>query len=370
MILCCFLLKPFDFQVPFLSAAIKRFPNKNGVQITSGAGIKSTLPASKIYKAMMSGDGITIEAWVATKNITQKGLARIVSYSSTTKRRNFTLGQSGKDLILRLRTTQTNLNGMKPQARIKNVFKDGDIKQHIVGTYDFSKEKIYINGKKRLEIPGSGGMFSNWNNSYFLILGNELRGSRPWLGELYLVAVYNRALSEEEILKNYNAGRLFVKTSTNSFRNRIKDGLVVLYPFNEEGGNKVLDQSGSAHPLNLHMAISHQLTNNLFLSFNKKHILLNFRTLRDIIGNVLIFLPFGYLLHANARRKCNSSLKSLVFVLVSGTIFSLGIESLQYLSVARYSSIIDLFNNALGTALGAAIDNTIYKKALKNIVIP
>jgi hypothetical protein len=57
-----------------------------------------------------------------------------------------------------------------------------------------------------------GGDFSNWG-TYTLGLANEpdpSLGSRPWLGELYLVAIYDNALDQDQVLQNFNAGPTLV----------------------------------------------------------------------------------------------------------------------------------------------------------------
>jgi len=64
---------------------------------------------------------------------------------------------------------------------------------------------IYVDGT--VQASGTvGGDLSNWNGGYRLALANELTGNRPWLGELHLVAVFDRALSAAEVSQNYNAG--------------------------------------------------------------------------------------------------------------------------------------------------------------------
>lgn len=39
-----------------------------------------------------------------------------------------------------------------------------------------------------------------------MLVATELTGDRPWRGELYLAAVYDRALSAEEVSQNIKAG--------------------------------------------------------------------------------------------------------------------------------------------------------------------
>jgi hypothetical protein len=64
---------------------------------------------------------------------------------------------------------------------------------------------IYVNNELHTR-ERIGGDLSNWEEDYPLVLGGEPTGERPWLGELYLVAIYSRALSRDEIRRNYTLG--------------------------------------------------------------------------------------------------------------------------------------------------------------------
>jgi hypothetical protein len=65
--------------------------------------------------------------------------------------------------------------------------------------------RIYLDG---LEVTSGvvGGDLSNWDSTYQLLLTNELTGDRPWLGELHLVAIYDRALDILEVERNFQVG--------------------------------------------------------------------------------------------------------------------------------------------------------------------
>ena len=52
-------------------------------------------------------------------------------------------------------------------------------------------------------VPGD---LTTWNPRFPLLLGNETTGEYPWLGQVFLVAVYNRFLSKAEVGQNYAAG--------------------------------------------------------------------------------------------------------------------------------------------------------------------
>ena len=59
--------------------------------------------------------------------------------------------------------------------------------------------KVFLNGVEVDRISWDGD-FDDWVERPFVI-GNEAGGGRPFGGELYDVKVWNRPLSEEEILE-------------------------------------------------------------------------------------------------------------------------------------------------------------------------
>jgi hypothetical protein len=77
---------------------------------------------------------------------------------------------------------------------------------HVAYTRDPSgAARIYINAQQTAKRQ-IGGDLSNWDSTYRLTLANEMIGGRPWLGTFRLVAIYQRALTPEEIQENYQAG--------------------------------------------------------------------------------------------------------------------------------------------------------------------
>jgi hypothetical protein len=154
---------------------------------------------------------MTIEAWVKPLNNTQGGPARIVTFSKDSGNRNFTLGQVRDAYNVRFRTSVNPGNGTNPStSTLAEDIKAAPELQHIVYTRDEStgKATIYINKVFRNEVlvPGDG---SNWDVSYGFGLFNELSWpteDRTWLGDIRLVAIYNRVLTPQEIAQNYYAG--------------------------------------------------------------------------------------------------------------------------------------------------------------------
>lgn len=343
------LLAPFDFRFPFQSH-VRWLAQKNGIEIVSVGGILSPSPANKLYDSLVKGNGITIEVWAATSNFEQDGPARIVSYSFDKWKRNFTLGQDHKTLIMRLRSETTDLNGKNPDMQVKDIFVSSEVQQ-IAVTYDYSHERVYINGERRKEFLGPGGRFLNWDPSYRLVLGNEATGNRPWVGRLFLVAIYDRALLHQELQQNYNAG-----VDSARPRGRVTDGLVALYTFDERKGDWIIDRSQRPSLLNLKIVGGPALTNQTFLSIpNNEDTDSAWKRMIEVAGNVLVFVPAGFLLYIAFRSRHGPFLPMAIIACAAGMSVSLIVEVLQYFSVTRTSSLADVFKNTLGTGIGVAI---------------
>ena len=65
--------------------------------------------------------------------------------------------------------------------------------------------RLYIDGIVRAS-EARAGDFSNWDPGFRLALGNEFTKDRTWEGRYHLVAIYQRALDADEVLRNYRAG--------------------------------------------------------------------------------------------------------------------------------------------------------------------
>ncbi|HYE97746.1 MAG TPA: LamG-like jellyroll fold domain-containing protein, partial [Planctomycetota bacterium] len=104
---------------------------------------------------------------------------------------------------VRCRSTKTDANGMPGMSS-----PDGSVTGRLAHlTYTRSaagQEQLYLDGSPVAGGPHEGD-FRTWDESYRLLLGNELSKDRAWLGELRLVAVYARALTPAEVQRNFLA---------------------------------------------------------------------------------------------------------------------------------------------------------------------
>ena len=219
-----------------------RIEHKGRVQWLPGGGLRvkeptrilSTQRAEKIARACKASDEITLEAWVQTWHTSQMGPARILSLAPTTLAPalydHAMLGTYNLHLIdpsiagpwycARLRSTDN------PQTWADHVLTEPDSVTtdltHLVFARAANGElRFTINGVDRLWAQGDfelitrreiglrtrEGDFDKWGSDLHLCLVNWPQGEgRGWVGNLYLAAVYSRALSYAEIRQNYRAG--------------------------------------------------------------------------------------------------------------------------------------------------------------------
>jgi hypothetical protein len=187
-------------------------------KVRAPALLTSESPSTRIVDACKATNEITVEAWIAPANSTQTGPARIISLSSGTGERNFTLAQLGDRFDVRLRTTATDANGQPSLSSAEGTATTQPT--HVVYTRNASgAARIFVNGKQSAELKAPGD-FSGWNSEYKLVAVNETTRDRPWQGDLFLAALYSRALSAEEVQANFQAdsGRFGVRGEADRVR--------------------------------------------------------------------------------------------------------------------------------------------------------
>ena len=178
---------------------------RNGrLQIIKPSIIRSEKPPTRLIDAVRVSGEISIEAWIEAKDTKQDGPARIVTLSKNSNERNFTLGQDGDKVEVRLRTNKTSTNGI-PSVVAPGKSLTTKLTHVVYTRQQDGKARIYQDSKQVVEKHVAGD-FSNWDKSLKLSLADEHSQGRSWLGTLHLIAIYDRALSAEEVTQNFTAG--------------------------------------------------------------------------------------------------------------------------------------------------------------------
>jgi len=178
-----------------------------GIDIVTGKAQGSTIASRKLHDLIKATGEYSVETWVVPGNVTQED-ARIVSYSAGTAARNFTLGQTLYNYDFSNRSSAADANG---SPALSTADADEDLQatlQHVVTTFDpVNGRRIYVNGVFTDDLdPVGGGTLADWDDTFALVLGNEVSGDRQWQGTLRMVAIHNRVLTAEQIQQNFAVG--------------------------------------------------------------------------------------------------------------------------------------------------------------------
>jgi hypothetical protein len=178
-----------------------------GLSFSNGKAQASTANSKKLYELITSTGEFSVEAWLTPNNVVQEGPARIISYSAGDSGRNFTLGQSQYNYDFMLRNEKSNANGEPALSTPDNAEVLQATLQHVVITFTASQgRKIYVNGEPINITDESIASITSWDDSFALILGREASNNHVWQGDIRLLAIYNRALTQQQISQNYDVG--------------------------------------------------------------------------------------------------------------------------------------------------------------------
>jgi hypothetical protein len=177
-----------------------------GGLLLSKTVLDSGIAASNLVASCVTSDQFSVEFWLAPNSLLQgdpiSGSRSVIfTLSDSASARNLTIEQQGQLYITRVRTTSTGISG---SAGVQGFVSLG--LTHLVISYDADGVMhLYLNGVSAAT-QAVGGALSNWDATYPLFLANEATGGSDWSGLLALTAVYNRALSQDEVDQNFAAG--------------------------------------------------------------------------------------------------------------------------------------------------------------------
>ena len=198
---------PLDLVIHDPGAA--RWLPRGGLRIHAPSIVRSSGPATKVVDAVVDTGEVTVEAWFVPLSVVASEPQRIVTVSSDDSARNVSLNQgvlrsTSNRVETRLRTTRSDVQGL-PSAE-SPTGSVGPRLTHAVFTRDeWGMQRLYLDGALVDEAVVEGSL-ANWDPSMPLAIGAEADGSRAWLGELHLVAIYDRALTHAEICQNHASG--------------------------------------------------------------------------------------------------------------------------------------------------------------------
>jgi len=177
---------------------------KNGAFTFDGVGTNYFDLDNK--SSLVNVNAGTVGGWVRYNDLNSDSTNYVfVSYGGNAYGGGFILqhtGLGGATLRLELLAWGGSITGA-PRANIDKVtalpFQGQDI--YMIGTWTTSEVKLYINGELKATVSTNAAIPSRST----LRISSEGGRSRGVNGNVYNCAIYNRALSAQEILQNYNA---------------------------------------------------------------------------------------------------------------------------------------------------------------------
>ncbi len=178
----------------------------NHLNINAATALSTAGAATKVVARAQASGELTVEAWIKPADVTQGGPARIITMSTDPWVRNFMLGQETNTYAARFRADgEADWDNGSPTVFTTTGTATTAL-THVVHTHrSDGAEVLYIDGVENQTFMRMGGL-AQWDDTYRIIVANEGTNDRTWLGELHLIAVYDRALDAGEVEQNFMAG--------------------------------------------------------------------------------------------------------------------------------------------------------------------
>jgi hypothetical protein len=174
-----------------------------GLTFDSDTLAVSLAEATKLHDAIITTGEFAVELILqrASPGSTASP-SRIVAMSEGAGDSNFVFGQDGGNYEARVRDTSTGGSGvLSPEFISSTTLGSGDT--HAVLNYKDGEVTVYIDGVLD-ESQTAGGVLNNWESDHFLVFGGAYGGSSFWRGTLKRVAIYDRALNDNQAENVYN----------------------------------------------------------------------------------------------------------------------------------------------------------------------
>ena len=221
-----------------------------GANAMTFAGTDSLVASNSV---MLQSDNTTISFWVKVKSLPAQGEVFLLSNGGWQERWKISLPSHGKPVF-----TTNSTSGIKDMDSDSVALPIGAWR-HVVMTHDAAGNKIFINGQLKKSIVATGAL--NKTSKPFGIGYNAVDGGGNFNGDLDDIQVYNRALTDAEVLALYGVQNT-APTITGT--------LVANYPFSNSG----LDVTAFANTADVSTAIP---TTDRFNKANKAYAFNNSR---------------------------------------------------------------------------------------------
>jgi VanZ like family len=330
-------LWPFNFRP---SNKTTWLPDRNGIHFDRYGQALSASSWNPTAAVIGTDNNLSVEFWLLSwEKIYPRGSA-IFSVDNPGKPRTFAIVQSLSDL---------SIHGWFLDKEHATVFRTLWLDKTLNGTPRFltltsgpDGTALYLEGVFQRSYPLILTM-ENFDGNF--LLGHNPSGHQSWTGDVLGLALYRRELTGEEVAEHYREWR---EIGASQLRNA--EGIMALYRFDERAGDVIHNRAGFAPDLLIPKTFSVLHKEVLDPRFDFKN-----PDWKDILINILGFVPLGFFVSARLRAAGLRPTSAVMLTVLFGGLTSLAIELLQVYLPSRESSLLDVIDNTLGTALGAML---------------
>lgn len=158
----------------------------------NGLNSLAKIPNNVIF----DNQSITVETWVKTANLNQNGFF----FEKGQVNSQYSLFQGGSSLIWR-----QNIGGLTDLSVNSSVLSGTTAWNQVVGTYSSGNRKLYINGVLVASDSQAGTINTDAGGISIGAYGGYNGGNSYWYtGSIAVVRIYNKQLTDAEVVQNYN----------------------------------------------------------------------------------------------------------------------------------------------------------------------
>jgi VanZ family protein len=317
--------------------------NERGIRC-SGMGLIASRDAFPSPSRLSADGSITVEIVVRPTSIVRRNVPHLLTFCPEAGPPALVIGAWRDSLIVRLGRPDAPGRRKYREVGAAAAFAVGKTTRVTVVTGPRGTA-AYLNGRLAAEMPDVPLADSDAPLGR-LLLGVSPTGGGRWQGDILELTIYGRALSAAEVYRNQVAA---VLQGSSGYREQ--GSTFAHYAFEEGRGESVRNSAARRHDLTIPRNF-HPLRRTV-LSLGSQDTRVVPWQLKDVLLNVLGFIPFGFLAswQLAARRRVHDRTAAIV-VVSAGFAFSLALEVAQAFLPARNSSLIDLITNTSGTAIG------------------
>ena len=327
----------------FIVNDLQPLPDKRGIHF-HGSGI-AFVENLRLDRRLLNQGPFTIEMAVTPERIEMWGSKPLLVLHDGADNRQLIILQYNQSLII-MNGDDYNYRQRRPRIVGRDVLSNAE-NLHVVVTSGEQGTHLYVNGIKaagrkdwRLSIP-------NQAKPLQLVIGNNIYARLGWTGSVHGLAILKEAISADLAMRHHDrwaAGKKFdyLKAADT----------MLLYTFEEKSDHAFFDKSGNNHTLEVPVHL--KALQKIFLVLPDKDFHLNQAVVKDMLINVLGFIPIGMVFYGFLQRFFGLNAKfHLLTAITLCVLLSISIEIAQAWIPIRTSSLTDLVLNTLGGWLGA-----------------